>query len=220
MTVAEQEVPSGLAALIIGAVPLWVVLMRLRERRPARPRARSPAWSSASSGSPCSCFPATVPSGAPLWGVLLIVLASISWASGSFYSKRMDLPGGRRWCRRPCRCCSAAATMIVAGLVAGEAGEVDPSEFSTRLSAGPRVPDHVRLDARLHRLHVAAGNAPISTVTTYAYVNPVIALALGAAILSEEITLTVLSAPRRSCGGGDRGAARTAGARMPRRSGS
>ena len=36
------------------------------------------------------------------------------------------------------------------------------------------------------------GNAPISTVTTYAYVNPVIALALGAAILSEEITPTVL----------------------------
>ena len=36
------------------------------------------------------------------------------------------------------------------------------------------------------------GNAPISTVTTYAYVNPVIALALGAAILSEEITATVL----------------------------
>ena len=35
-------------------------------------------------------------------------------------------------------------------------------------------------------------NAPISTVTTYAYVNPVIALALGAAILSEEVTATVL----------------------------
>jgi drug/metabolite transporter (DMT)-like permease len=35
-------------------------------------------------------------------------------------------------------------------------------------------------------------NAPISTVATYAYVNPVIAIVLGWAILSEEITLTVI----------------------------
>ena len=57
------------------------------------------------------------------------------------------------------------------------------------------------------------GNAPISTVTTYAYVNPVIALALGAAILSEEITATVLVGAAGDRGRGGDGRAGGGGGR-------
>ena len=92
MTVAEQEVPSGLAALIIGSVPLWVVIMRLAEGdRPGRGTLAGVVVGFV--GLAVLVLPGDRPDGAPLWGVLLIVLAAILWAAGSFYSKRMTLPG-------------------------------------------------------------------------------------------------------------------------------
>ena len=91
VTVAEQEVPSGLAALIVGSVPLWVVLMRLGEGdRPGRGTLAGVIVGFI--GLAVLVLPGDRPDGAPLWGVLLIVLAAVLWASGSFYSKRMTLP--------------------------------------------------------------------------------------------------------------------------------
>ena len=91
VTVAEQEVPSGLTALIIGSVPLWVVIMRLSEGdRPSRGTLAGVIVGFI--GLAVLVLPGDRPEGAPLWGVLLIVLAAVLWASGSFYSKHMTLP--------------------------------------------------------------------------------------------------------------------------------
>ncbi len=205
VTVAEQDVPSGLAALIIGSVPLWVVLMRLREGdRPGRGTLAGVIVGFI--GLAVLVLPGDRPDGAPLWGVLLIVLAAVLWASGSFYSKRMTLPGdplvSTAW-----QMLLAGGTMILAGLVAGEASEVHPSEFSTDslLALAYLITFGSMLAYTAYTWLL--GNAPISTVTTYAYVNPVIALALGAAILSEEITATVLAGGHGDRGGGGDGRA-------------
>ncbi len=136
-------------------------------------------------------LPGDRPDGAPLWGVLLIVLAAVLWASGSFYSKRMTLPPdplvSTAW-----QMLIAGGTMILAGLVVGEASDVHTSEFSTDslLALAYLITFGSMLAYTAYTWLL--GNAPISTVTTYAYVNPVIALVLGAAILSEEITAIVL----------------------------
>ena len=191
VTVAEQEVPSGLAALIIGAVPLWVVLMRLGEGdRPARGTLAGVVVGFL--GLAVLVLPGDRPGDAPLWGVLLIVLASISWAAGSFYSKRMNLPSDGL-VSTAFQMLLGGAGMIVVGLAVGEAGEVDVSEFSARslgaflylITAGSLL----AFTAYTWLLR----NAPISTVTTYAYVNPVIAVVLGALILSEEVTVAVVA---------------------------
>ena len=58
VTVAEQDVPSGLAALLIASVPLWVVLLRFTVARERVARGRSAGWRSASAAWPCSCSPA------------------------------------------------------------------------------------------------------------------------------------------------------------------
>lgn len=190
VTVAEQEVPSGLTALIIGSVPLWVVLMRLGEGdRPGRGTLAGVIVGFV--GLALLVLPGDRPDGAPLWGVLLIVLAAVLWASGSFYSKRMSLPAdplvSTAW-----QMLIAGATMLAAGLGAGEASGLEPSSFSTdsMLALAYLITFGSMLAYTAYTWLL--GNAPISTVTTYAYVNPVIALALGAAILSEEITLIVL----------------------------
>ncbi len=155
VTVAELEVPSGLTALIIGSVPLWVVLMRLGEGdRPGRGTLAGVIVGFI--GLAVLVLPGDRPEGAPLWGVLLIVLAAILWASGSFYSKRMTLP------KDPL--VSTAWQMLIAG---GDDGRRRPRRrrgfgrprigVLDRLAAGAGLPDHFRVDARLHRVHVAAG---------------------------------------------------------------
>ena len=190
VTVAEQEVPSGLAALIIGSVPLWVVLLRTAHRE-------SVSWVTRAgvavgfAGLAVLVLPGDRPGDAPLWGVLLIVAAAASWASGSFYSQRVALPadalGSTAW-----QMLFGGLAMVAVGLAVGEGGDVDLAAFST--------------DSILAFLYlIFAGsllaftayvwllkNAPISTVATYAYVNPLIALLLGAAILDEEVTATML----------------------------
>ena len=137
-------------------------------------------------------LPGDRPGDAPLWGVLLSWLAAISWAAGSFYSKRMDLPEdglvSTAW-----QMLLGGAAMIVVGLLVGEAGDVDPAAFS---------PDSLLAFAYLITIGSLLAftaytwllkNAPISTVTTYAYVNPVIAVLLGAVVLSEEVTASVVA---------------------------
>jgi drug/metabolite transporter (DMT)-like permease len=191
VTVAEQEVPSGLAALIIGAVPLWVVIMRLGEGdRPKRGTLAGVLVGFV--GLAVLVLPGDRPGDAPLWGVLLIVLASISWAAGSFYSKRMDLPTDAM-VSTAFQMLLGGGGMIVAGLAVGEAGDVDVSEFSARsLGAFAYLITAGALLAYTAYTWLLR-NAPISTVTTYAYVNPVIAVVLGALILSEEITVAVVA---------------------------
>ncbi len=190
VTVAEQEVPSGLAALIVGSVPLWVVIMRLAEGdRPGRGTLAGVVVGFI--GLAVLVLPGDRPDGAPLWGVLLIVLAAILWAAGSFYSKRMTLPDDAL-VSTAYQMLLGGGAMIAVGLVAGEAADVHPSRLSTDslLALAYLITFGSMLAYSAYTWLL--GNAPISTVTTYAYVNPVIALALGAAILSEEITATVL----------------------------
>lgn len=190
VTVAEEDVPSGLAALIIGAVPLWVVLLRLidRQRVPLRTLA---GVAVGLAGLAVLILPGDRPGDAPLAGMLVIVLASISWAAGSFYSSRMDLPRDTL-VSTGFQMLLGGGAMIVVALAAGEGAEVDISAFSTRSALA-----FLYLIVAGSLLAFTAytwllQNAPISTVATYAYVNPVIAVILGALILSEEVTPTVV----------------------------
>jgi drug/metabolite transporter (DMT)-like permease len=191
VTVAERDVPSALAALIIGAVPLWVIVMRSGHGD------RVPAATIAGvlvgfAGLALLLLPGDRPDDAPLGWTLVVVAASIFWAAGSFYSSRTPLPDdalvSTGW-----QMLLGGAGMILVGSIAGEWADVDPGAFDT--------------DSVLAFLYLIAfgswlaftayvwllKHAPISTVATYAYVNPVIAIFLGWAILEEEITLTMLA---------------------------
>ena len=85
---AEQQVPIGLASLLIASVPLLVVVLRLlgRERLPA---AGSPGSASDSSASRSSLQPS---GGATVGGIALCILSAIMWAVGSVASARLPMP--------------------------------------------------------------------------------------------------------------------------------
>jgi drug/metabolite transporter (DMT)-like permease len=191
VTVAERDVPSGLAALIIGSVPLWVVLMR-SVHGDRVPRATLAGVALGFAGLAVLVLPGDRPGDAPLGGVLVIVVASISWAAGSFYSKRVPLPADP-FASTAWQMLLGGAGMVVVGLIAGEAGEVHLGAFSTGSIAA-----FLYLIVAGSLLAFTAyvwllQNVPISTVATYAYVNPVIAILLGWAILSEEVTVAVVA---------------------------
>ena len=91
LALAEQEVPAGLAALIIASVPLWVVLLRLAHReRPAR--ATLVAVAAGLAGVALLVAPAGS-GGPPLGWLLLLVAAAAIEAAGQYWSPRAQLPG-------------------------------------------------------------------------------------------------------------------------------
>jgi drug/metabolite transporter (DMT)-like permease len=123
--------------------------------------------------------------------VLLIVGASISWAAGSFYSRRTPLPRealvSTGW-----QMLFGGLGMVLVGTLTGEWADLRPDRFSadSLLAFGYLIVFGSLLAFTAYTWLLKS--APISTVATYAYVNPVIAIFLGWAILNEEITPTVI----------------------------
>jgi drug/metabolite transporter (DMT)-like permease len=189
VTVAEQAIPSHLAALIIGAVPLIVVLLRF---------AHGERIGAVTLGGVAVGFAGlavlVLPGGethAPLWGVLVGHAAAVSWAAGSFYSSRLPLPDDA-FAATAYEMLIGGVAMALTGLVAGEASDVHFSEFSSdSLLAFAYLIFIGSLLAYTAYVWLLK-NAPISTVATYAFVNPMIAIFLGWAILSEEISATTI----------------------------
>ena len=132
-------------------------------------------------------LPGERPDAATFGGILIVVAAAFCWASGSFatshWSCRADPIGTTAWQMLV----GGAVDERLVGLLAGEAGEVDFAAFSPS-PCGVRLPRPRRVARRVHRVRVAAQHAPISQVATYAYVNPVVAIALGAVFVDEEVT--------------------------------
>jgi drug/metabolite transporter (DMT)-like permease len=183
---AELDVPSSMAALLIASVPLWVILYR--RALGERVRAVSVlAVLGGFAGVALLLLPGEQTGGAPLLALLTVVVAAMMWAGGSVASPRVQLP------RDPF--VSGAWQMLLGGgvcaltgAVVGEFGDLHPAEFSLRSVLG--LVYLVTFGSWLAFTAYAwlLQNAPLSKVATYAYVNPVVAIALGWALLDEAVT--------------------------------
>jgi drug/metabolite transporter (DMT)-like permease len=190
VTIGEIDVPSGLAALLIAAVPLWVVVLRLLTKEKVA-RGTMVAVAVGFAGVSILVLPGGGPAGAPIASMLLIVVASMSWAVGSFYSKRLPLHPDP-FLSTAVQMLTGGALMFGAGLLRGEASGLDIASFSgaslSALAYLITIGSLLAFTAYVWLLQ----NAPISKVATYAYVNPVVAIFLGWLILSERITPTII----------------------------
>jgi drug/metabolite transporter (DMT)-like permease/GNAT superfamily N-acetyltransferase len=190
VTIAEKNVPSGLAALLIASVPLWVVIMRAFSRdRIARLTVTGVLIGFV--GVAVLLLPGEQPSGASIGGMLLIVAAAVSWAGGSYYSRRWPLPSDVFLATALEMICGGVA-MVTVALIVGEAGDVHVSDFSLKSIAGFAWLVTAGSIAAYTAYVWLLKNVPISKVATYAYVNPVVAIFLGWALLSEQITGTIV----------------------------
>src|SRR5258706_9076667 len=93
---AEQTVPSGVAALVVSTVPIWVVLLDWLWLKSGRPSASTQLGLALGFGGVALLLrPGRAESGAggaPMLGILVLVLASGLWAAGALYSRRARLP--------------------------------------------------------------------------------------------------------------------------------
>jgi drug/metabolite transporter (DMT)-like permease len=184
--------PSGIAALVVATVPLWVVLFR--SATGDRVSRTTIAWVIMGfAGVALLLLPGERPDGTTVGGILIVVAAAFCWASGSFASSKLTLPDDPIVTTAWQMVCGGALILVV-GLVAGEAGEVHVSEFSTESVLAFAylvfIGSLVAFTAYVWLLR----NAPISQVATYAYVNPVVAIALGAVFVDEAVTPIVAGA--------------------------
>lgn len=188
--VAERDVPTGLASLVIASVPLWVVLLRLLTHdRPAR---------AALAGTVVGFAGVALlvrPEGeTTATGLALVVASALAWSLGSFLSARLPLP--------PDAFAATAIEMLVGGIVLLPVGvalaladgeSLDPATYSARSMLGfvylVLFGSLVGYTAYVWLL----ANAPLGTVATYAYVNPIVAIALGALVLDESLTWAIVA---------------------------
>jgi len=194
---AEQRVPSGIAALLVAIVPLWMVLidwLRPGGRRPAVAVFAGVALGLA--GLLLLVGPDSLRGGESANGVgaLVLVLASLSWAAGSLFTK---------WSPRATTGTIGAGTqmlaggmlLLLAGVVSGELSQLDLAHASARSLLGfaylVTFGSLIGFTAYVYLLaHTTAAKA-----ATYAYVNPVVAVLLGWAIGHEAVTSrTILAA--------------------------
>lgn len=188
VSLAERYVPSGIAALIVSVTPLWMVLLRVRAgERPSRLTIAGVAVGLV--GLALMLLPGgTTPvSGSDLDVVLWslgIVLGSMSWAFFSWRSTAYELPSNPLT-TTVYELITAGVFLTVVGFLVGE--RWDLASVTTTSWLGWFYLVFASLVAYASYVWLL-GNAPISLTATYAYVNPVVAVLLGALIISEPVT--------------------------------
>jgi drug/metabolite transporter (DMT)-like permease len=190
--VAEKTVPSGLTALIVAMVPLWIAFFdRILFGRRLQPRVTI--------GLITGFFGAALLVGGSIQGdknvagTVMVIGAALSWTLGSLYARDARLPA-RPLVGTAMEMLAGGAMLVAAGVIRGELSGLDPSTF--------------RVSSMLALLYLVVfgslvgyssyvwliRSAPTELASTYAYVNPVVAVFLGSVILNEPLTArTVLA---------------------------
>jgi drug/metabolite transporter (DMT)-like permease len=191
---AEQLVPSGIAALLVAVVPLWMVLLDWLRPGGKRPRAAvfaGLALGLAGLGLLVGADALHGGGDVSLAGAGVLMFGSLSWAVGSLYTKsapRPSSPGKGAGTQMV----AGGLCLVVLGSLFGELSQLDLAHVSTRSWIGflylVTFGSLIGFTAYLYMLaHTTAAKA-----STYAYVNPVVAVLLGWAVAHEPITARTL----------------------------
>lgn len=190
---AERTIPSGVTALIIALVPLWMALFdRLIFRHHLA--TRTVVGLVGGFGGAALLVGGSATAGhVDLTGMLFALGASICWASGSLFSRNAPLPS-RPFVFVAMEMVCGGVLLTVVGIALGELRQTDVAGFSTASIVGLAYLITIGSWGGFASYVWLLRNARTSLVSTYAYVNPVVALFLGWLILNETITVRLLVA--------------------------
>lgn len=196
VTWAEQYLPSGVAALVIGSVPIWIILLNLfhPEGRLINKQVIFGAIigfigiallivPTQINGNPESIHPL---------GIITILLAAIFWSAGSLYSHHAPMPESPLL-STGMEFLAGGTGLLILGTLTGEFNKVNLALISLRslLSLGYLIIFGSLIGFVAYTWLLR--NAPISIVSTYAYVNPLIAILLGNLLANEPLNLRILT---------------------------
>ncbi|NYZ61772.1 drug/metabolite exporter YedA [Luteimonas deserti] len=184
--IAEQSVSSGLAAVAVASAPIWIALFSLmRGDRPGRLEWLGLAvgfagvlWLNA--GSSLTATPA---------GLVALLIAPLAWAYGSVWSRGRDLPSP--FMAAAAQMLAGGVLILLAGLLLGERLQAMPTLKGTlSLAYLTTFGSIIGFTAYVWLLH----NVRPTLAGSYAYVNPAIAVLLGAWLASERFQVNDLGA--------------------------
>ncbi len=184
VTFAEKTIPAGLAALLVASVPVWMVLAdRVLNGR------RLPAigWLAVLAGLAGIAILAQPHGHGAVLPVLITLGGALSWGTGSVLAGRLPMPA-QPLLSSAMEMLAGGAVLGLIAAVTGEFGAVHPGAISIRslLALLYLIGPGSLLAMTCYVL--ALRRLPTATVSTYAYVNPVIAVALGVLLLGEQLT--------------------------------
>ena len=187
---AEQTVPSGLTALLVSILPFWLVIIEW-----ARPPRRRPSAAVLIGlvvgfiGLVVLIGPGDIgANGVSLVGATVLILASLSWAIGSFWSRDADMPDSGLL-TTGMEMLGGGALLFLAGVLTGELTDFDVAGVSTASWAGwIYLIVFGSLIGFTSYIWLLDKVSP-ARLGTYAYVNPVVAVILGWAIAGETLSL-------------------------------
>ncbi len=196
VTWSEQKIPSGTAALVVATVPLWMTAFDwLLYRRATPTKKMGLGLILGSLGIGLLIGPGlNTGQAAILWSDwAIILLAPVLWSIGSLHSRQANLPENA-FMATAMEMLAGGALLLLAGLLTGEAAQLDLAAISTRslLSTLYLIffGSIVAFTAYIWLLKTVEA----AKVATYTYVNPIIAVALGWLLLNETITPQMLLA--------------------------
>ncbi|MBD0711366.1 EamA family transporter [Streptomyces sp. CBMA291] len=189
VVLASTSLPSGLVALLISVVPAWVVLLKAAAGR--RPGAGGLAGVLLGLGGLAVLSLPGLTGEVKATGIVLVLLAALFWSLGSFSSAYLPMPADP-FTASAYEMIAGGLGSLVLGLAKGERHGLDLASVSGRSWAGL---GYLVVFGSLIGFTAYAWllqRAPLSLVATYAYVNPVVAVALGALFLREALTWPLL----------------------------
>ena len=193
VTVAEQWVPSGLASLLVATVPIYIALLAWLSGSAPRPRVLG--LLGLASGfvgvgilvAPALSAPPAIGTKHLGLGMLILLFGSLVWSIGSLYSRRVQHSVSPLLSSAQTMLCGGAL-ILIAGVLSGEGRDFHPGHLSL-LSSGAflylvLVGALVGYTAYIFLLR----HCDPAKVATYAYVNPVVAVFLGALFAGENLS--------------------------------
>lgn len=191
VTAGERHVPAGLSALLVGSVPLWIVVLRALLGEPP-PRGAVAGVLVGFCGVAVLLLPGDRPGHATMAGLLTVLVAALLWAVGSVTGRRVhglpDAFAATGW-----QMLLGGMVLLAIAVASGELHGFDPGAVTLRSLAGWAFlvgpGSLLAFSAYVWLLR----NAPLGLVATYAFVNPVVAVVLGALILGEPIDATIVA---------------------------
>lgn len=187
---AEVHVPSGVAAVICSMVPIWVILINLviaKDEKPTFPIVMGLAIGLSGIilifGENLSGFAVS----GYVWGVILIVIANLGWAGGSIWMKRKNQESNPFL--------NAGLQMLFGGLlllpVSAFFDDFQTIQWSNNVIYSLLYLILIGSVAAYACYSYAIKKLPVTIVTLYAYINPIVAVLLGWAVLGETLNLRV-----------------------------
>jgi drug/metabolite transporter (DMT)-like permease len=195
VSLAEQNVASGIAALIIGSVPLWMTTIEALRPGGIRPNILGILGLLVGFGGIALLVAPSLLNGNPAashpLGIVTLLFAAFFWSLGSIYSRQARLPDSSLL-STSMEMLAGAAGLYLVGTLAGEWRLLVPANVSAR--SGLSLLYLVLFGSMVGFTAYAwlLRSAPVSLVATYAYVNPVVAIVLGSLLAQETLTVHVL----------------------------